>query len=501
MREVILSIDEGTSGTRAAIVDADGNTHNEQYLHLATESPAPGLVEQDAARSLAATREVLCATWAEHDRTRHHVVGVAISTQRATAVLWDTDTGAPLAPAVVWQDTRYATEIAEEYAQDGDQRLRVRSGRPSGVRSPYLWAAHQLRENPQVRQAYAEGRLGFGTIDTWLVWNLTRERVMVTSATNATAGGALDLRGFDYLGDWLGALGFPADLAPRLVDDAGPVGTLDPEVVGEPLPILAAVGDQHAALVGLGCTHAGDAMVVHGTGSFVDLCTGRNWPAAESAPDGTLVLTGWRAEGLSTYTLETFAAATGSALSWACDRLGWFESPEQMTAIAATVENAGGVTFLPSITGMRSPVMAPHARGAVRGLSTATSAAHLARAMVEGVAHFVAQANDDNAHTAGFGPTKIQVGGGLAASDLLLQVQADLMGIPVHRVRGAASASLRGAAYLAGAGLPDWPALDELPDNTVRVFEPEITAERRERARADWRAVVDQEVQLVRKES
>ncbi|OYO08271.1 glycerol kinase [Enemella evansiae] len=501
MPEAILSIDEGTSGTRAAIVDADGRTHNEHYQRLTTDSPAPGLVEQDAARILRATRDVLTATWSEHDPTRHQVVGVAVSTQRATAVLWDTVTGEPLTPAVVWQDTRYATELAEAYADSWDERLRARTGRPTGVRSPYLWAAHQLRENPRVCQAYADGRLGFGTIDTWLIWNLSAERALVTSATNATAGGALDLREFCYLEDWLTTLGFPPELAPRLIDDAAPVGTLDAELVGRPLPILAAVGDQHAALVGLGCTHSGDAMVVHGTGSFVDLCTGDDWPAAESAPDGTLVLTGWRAAGRSSYTLETFAAATGSALSWACDRLGWFDSPEQMTEIAASVADSGGVTFLPSITGMRSPVMAPHARGALRGLSTATTAAHVARAMVEGVAHFVTQANEDNVSTAAVRPTRINVGGGLAASDLLLQVQADLMGIPVHRVRGAASASLRGAAYLAGSQLPGWPALGDLPDNTLRVFEPSISTAARQRARSAWRAVVDQEVQLGREES
>ncbi len=276
-RNVILAIDEGTSGTRAAVVDADGQVSCLEYLPLSVDSPRPGVVEQDANAILEKTLAVCRATLARAASEQLNVVALAIATQRATAVLWDTHTGRALVPAVVWQDTRHASEL-DQLAAKWDSTLIERVGRPAGVRSPYLWAAHHLQKTPSVILAQRERRLAFGTIDTWLLWHLSNERVCVTTPTNATSASAYLLAEHRYCLDWIDALGFPQSLLPELRQDADEFGRTRPEVLGIDVPILACAGDQLAGAVGLGCLDRGQSMCVHGTGSFVDLLVGTQIP-------------------------------------------------------------------------------------------------------------------------------------------------------------------------------------------------------------------------------
>lgn len=338
-RNVILAIDEGTSGTRAAVVAADGHVSCLEYTMLQVDAPRPGVVEQDANAILEKTIAVCRATIARAQQEQLRIVALGIATQRATAVLWDTRSGRAIVPAMVWQDTRYVSELSA-LAPAWDKTLIEQVGRPVGVRSPYLWAARHLRDTPEVAEAFRAGSLGFGTIDTWLLWHLSTERACVTTPTNVTSASAYVLAEHRYHLGWLDALEFPHSLLPALRQDADDFGRTRPEQLGIDVPILACAGDQLAGAAGLGCLERGQSMCVHGTGSFVDLVIGPEPPAKAGLYDGTLTMTARRQFDVSHLSVETFVATTGSALNWVCEKLRWFESARQISALAATVDSA-----------------------------------------------------------------------------------------------------------------------------------------------------------------
>ncbi|WP_066300901.1 FGGY family carbohydrate kinase [Arthrobacter luteolus] len=498
MQPAILSIDEGTTGTRAAWVTADGTVHGEEYRRLQVSTPRAGVVEQDAGEILAKTLEVCRIVVQRAAEAGYELKAAAIATQRATAVLWDTVSGHPLVPAMVWQDTRHAAGL-EALGSTWNEHLIQTVGRPAGVRSPYLWAAHHLRDSPAVAEAYAAKRLGFGTMETWLLWNLTRERAYVATSTNATSAGAYVLAEHRYEIPWIEALEFPVEILPELRQDAEELGHTDPRLLGLELPIRAAVGDQHAGTVGLGCLDAGQAMCVHGTGSFVDLVTGPRLPENPGLYDGTLTLTGWRRNHRSVYAVETFTATTGSALDWLCGSLGWFESAVQISELAALASGANGVMFVPALTGIRVPVVEPRVRASLSGLSMATSRSEVAYAVLEGIAHSVASSVHANEEVAGVSVTEIRVGGGMSGSDPLIQMQADLTGIPMRRMPATGTASLRGAAFLAGADGLLWDSLETAARalGPGERFEPAISASEREERRSMWARHIDRELEQV----
>ncbi|CBW73597.1 Glycerol kinase (EC 2.7.1.30) [Mycetohabitans rhizoxinica HKI 454] len=502
-RNAILAIDEGTSGTRAALVDASGHVFCLEYLPLRVDSPQPGVVEQDANAILDKTIAVCRATLAQAAQQGVRVVAAAISTQRATAVLWDTHTGRALVPAMVWQDTRHAAEL-DRLAATWDRRLRASVGRPAGVRSPYLWAAHQLRTVPAVADAFHARRLAFGTIDTWLLWHLSTERACVTTPTNATSASAYLLGEHRYFDAWVDALGFPRELLPALREDADTFGRTRSDLLGLDVPILACAGDQFAGAVGLGCLDRGQSMCVHGTGSFVDLLTGPALPyttlmdghGQQPSYDATLAMTARRHGGVSHYSLENFVATTGSALNWVCDTLRWFDHPEQISALARPVSSAHGVLFVPALTGLRVPQMEPSARASLSGISIATTREEIAFALLEGIGHSVASCMEANQAVARIDVHELVVGGGLSGSDVLLQIQADLSGLPVQRIRESDRASLRGAAFLAGASGLLWDSLDAARATLVTdaVFEPSPDTGLRQQRRAKWHARIQSEL-------
>jgi glycerol kinase len=495
-RNVILAIDEGTSGTRAAVVDAHGQVSCHEYLPLHVDSPRPGVVEQDANTILEKTIAVCRATLVHAASEKLNVVALAIATQRATAVLWDTRTGRALVPAMVWQDARHASEL-DGLAAQWDNTLIERVGRPVGVRSPYLWAARHLQTTASVILAHRERRLAFGTIDTWLLWHLSNEGACVTTPTNATSASAYLLADHRYCLDWIDALGFPRSLLPELRQDADEFGQTRSDILGIDVPILACAGDQLAGAVGLGCLDRGQSMCVHGTGSFVDLLVGTQLPGTTDTPhDGTLAMTARRQHGVSHFSLETFVATTGSALNWICEKLRWFDNPAQISTLAATVNSARGVTFLPALTGLRVPQLQPNARASLSGISIATTQAEVAYGILEGIAHSVALCIDANQAIADIEASELVVGGGLSGSDTLLQIQADLSGMPVRRMRESDRASLRGAAFLAGSSGLLWDSLQHARATTVTdaVFEPSAQSGARVKRRALWQARVESEL-------
>ncbi|WP_398472367.1 FGGY family carbohydrate kinase [Tardiphaga sp.] len=496
LKDVILAIDEGTSGTRAATVSADGEVSCLEYLPLEVDTPRPGVVEQDANAILEKTVAACRATIAQASQSGLRIVAMAIATQRATAVLWDKDTGRALVPAMVWQDTRYVGEL-NKLAPVWDTILATQVGRAGGVRSPYLWAARHIRETPEIAKAFAEKRLGFGTVDTWLLWHLTRDRIYVTTPTNATSAGAYVLAEHRYQRDWLNALAFPQALVPELRSDADDLGRTNSDLLGIDVPILASMGDQHAGAIGLGCLDRGQAMCIHGTGSFVDLIIGPEQPVKAGLFAGTTTMVARRRKNQSQFAVETFAATTGSALDWVCEKLRWFDNATEISRFAAEVQSSGGVTFIPALTGLRTPDMQPNARASLTGISMASTRPEVAYAILEGIAHSVASCLESDRDVSGVDIAELIVGGGLSASDPLLQMQADLIGVPIRRKPNTARATLRGAAYLAGSSGLFW---DDIPRSTAfaaeeQVFEPKMRAAMRDERRALWHARITSELE------
>lgn len=485
--DVILAIDEGTSGTRAAVVARNSQVYCLEYQPLQVSSQRHGVVEQDADEILQATIAVCRTAIANAQRSKMRIVALAIATQRSTAVLWDVGTGKALVPAMVWQDARFTDELAQ-LAPEWDEKLLPLIGRPVGIRSPYLWASYHIANTPAVNKAYRAGTLVFGTVDSWLLWHLAQEKKCVTTPTNATSAGAYCLNEHQYHLPWLQTLNFPTSLLPELHDDADDFGTTREDILGISVPIRACAGDQFAGAIGLGCTERGQAFCMHGTGSFVDLMMGPTVPTLKKSCESTLTMTARRQKGRSHFSVETFVPTTGSALNWVCEKLRWFDSPEQISELAAQATDSGGVSFIPALTGLRVLHLQPQARASLNGISISTTRPQVAYAILEGIAHSVAACIRANEAATGIPTQELMVGGGLSNSDTLLQIQADISGIPVRRMTETARASLRGAAFLAGADGLLWNSLPEACATlkTARLFEPKINHVLREQKINRW---------------
>ncbi|MDJ1135007.1 FGGY family carbohydrate kinase [Streptomyces iconiensis] len=499
-RKGVLAIDEGTTGTRAGIVLDDGSVRRVFYRAIKVSHPDALSVEQDPMEIWTATLDVCREALAEADGVE--VTAVALTTQRATAILWDRVTGLPLLPAVVWQDRRYARDLLA-YEAEWDPVLLARTGRPVGSRAPFLWAARQIAERPEVAAAHREGRLLYGTVDSWLIWQLTGGATHATTATNAASTGGYILRDHAWDEEWIAHQGFPLALLPELrSDDAGDAGgagdaesthfgLTDADTLGISVPLAASMGDQHAALLALGGLEAGCGMCMYGTGAFVDVATGARAALPRADIDGVLAQPGWRQGGVTRYSLEAYCSTTGSALRWLCDDLGLFASPQEIGELAAgSGHRPGGARFVPALAGVRVPLWRPEATAALSGLSLATTRAEVARAVLEGIAHSVCDLVDGVAATMGAPFRQLRVGGGVSGSDPLMRIQADLVGMPLERVADSSTASLRGSAYLAGVGAGLWSSLDEIvgAQPAGRVFEPEADDDREEQ-RAEWHAL------------
>ncbi|OHT25426.1 glycerol kinase [Providencia stuartii] len=482
-QNVILAIDEGTSGTRSAVVSADGLVRFLEYHPLRVESLQHGVTEQNADDILKATLEVCRKTIAQAQQDNLHIVALSIATQRSTSVLWDSKTGKSLVPAMVWQDARYA-DILHTLVDEWDSRLLQHTGRPVGIRSPYLWAAKHIQETPVVAEAFKANRLKFGTIDSWLLWNLSQEGHCITTPTNATSAGAYSLREHRYYTPWLEALSFPLSLLPELKDDLDDLGTTRQDLLGISVPILACMGDQFAGAVGLGCIQHGQSICMHGTGSFIDQIVSETVPSFDHQLESTLAMVARRQQSQSHYSVETFVPTTGSALNWVCEKLHWFDSPEQISELAMQAQDAGGVSFIPALTGLRVPSLQPQARASLNGISISTTRPQIAYAILEGIANSVAGCLRANQSATGLTAQQLVVGGGMSNSDALLQIQADISGIPVLRMSETARASLRGAAFLAGSNGLLWDSLESACETltVAKRFIPSINeAERNQR--------------------
>jgi len=484
---VLLAIDQGTSSSRAIAFSPDGTEIATEQQAFEQLYPASGWVEHDAeviwATVLSTTRAVIEKLRA----ARRPIIAIGLTNQRETTVVWDRRTGAPLHNAIVWQDRRTA-DLCRKLTSDGcEPEVAEKTGL---VLDPYFSAtklAWILDRVPGARELAKAGHVAFGTIDSFLIWRLTRGRLHVTDATNASRTALYDIR----KGRWDEGLSelfnVPASCLPEIRDSAGDFGVTDAGVLGEAIPIRGVAGDQQAALVGQACFAAGELKSTYGTGAFLVLNTGQQLVRSTKRLLSTIA---YRLNGQTTYALEGSILSAGSTIQWLRDGLGLVARAPEVEALAGSVSNTGGVYLVPAFTGLGAPYWDPDARGMLVGLTRGSGRAEIARAGLDSVAYQTRDLLDAMAAD-GIRPASLKVDGGMAQNGLFLQRLADILDVPILRPRMAESTAF-GAACLAGLGSGTYTSLEELVrlwKSAVRC-EPKLDAATRERELAGWREAV-----------
>ncbi len=484
---LLLAIDQGTSSTRAIAFDRSGRTVAEAQQSFEPIYPASGWVEHDPeviwATTISTTRETLQKL---RDQNRE-VAAIGLTNQRETTVVWDRRSGVPLYNAIVWQDRRTA-ERCRELEQAGYEPQVIEK---TGLRlDPYFSATKLewiLRRSPAARAAAKAGQLAFGTIDCFLIWRLTGGQVHATDMTNASRTALFDIRTGHWDSDLCALLDIPMSCLPEVRDCAASFGSARKDILGVDLPITGVAGDQQAALIGQACFSPGDLKSTYGTGAFLVLNTGNQLVRSRNRLLSTVA---YRLGGVTTYALEGSILSAGSTIQWLRDGLGIIARTAEVTALAQSVSDTGGVYVAPAFTGLGAPYWDPDARGAILGLSRASGRAQIARAALDSVAYQTRDLLDAMAAD-GVAPSMLKVDGGMARNEFLLQRLADLLGLRILRPRLAESTAF-GAACLAGLGSGVYGSLGEIarlwqPDLEC---EPQLDAQERAKQIAGWQAAI-----------
>jgi len=487
--QFILSMDQGTTSSRSLLVDAAGRICAVAQREFRQIYPRPGWVEHDAAEiwntQLAVSRQVL----AEHGVSPEAIAAIGITNQRETTVVWDRATGEPVCNAIVWQDRRTAEHCDSLRAAGHADLVQRRTGLVldayfSGTKLAWIL------DNVEGARARAEqGELAFGTIDSWLIWNLTGGRCHLTDASNASRTLLFNIHTGDWDDELLALLNIPRSLLPEVRDSSAVYGETDAGLLGAPVPVAGIAGDQQAALFGQQCIRPGMAKNTYGTGCFMLLHTGTE---AVASKNNLLTTVAWRLGGRLEYALEGSVFIGGAVVQWLRDELGMIQKSSEIEGLAASVPDSGGVYLVPAFTGLGAPHWDQYARGAILGLTRGANKAHIARAALEAIAWQsadVLRAMEADADT----PVKeLRVDGGAAANNLLMQIQADILQAPVVRTAVLETTAL-GAAYLAGLAVGFWPDRETLAAQwqAERIFTPELAAAERDAARKGWEKALE----------
>ena len=484
----VLALDQGTTSSRAIVFDEAGSMIAVAQREFQQIFPRPGWVEHDPVEiwdsQLAVAREAL----AKAGLTASDVTALGITNQRETTVVWDRATGTPLGNAIVWQDRRTADECERLKRQGIEPLFRQRTGL---VLDPYFSGtklAWMLDHISGAREAAESGRLAFGTVDSWLIWNLTGG-LHVTDVTNASRTLLYDLEDGDWNEELLGALRIPRAVLPEIRSSCEIYGETLPDLLGSPVTIAGVAGDQQAALFGQACIAPGMVKNTYGTGCFLLMNTGDRPVRSRHE---LLTTPAWRIGGRTEYALEGSVFVAGAVVQWLRDGLGIIRSSSEIEALAASVPDAGGVVLVPAFTGLGAPHWDAYARGALIGITRGTTAAHLARAALEGIAYQVADVLSAMEADSGVPVAELRVDGGATVNNLLMQLQADLAGVPVVRPRVQETTAL-GAAYLAGLATGVWKDTDDISAHwqVERTFEPLLDPARSAELRARWHRAVE----------
>jgi len=492
----LLALDQGTTSSRAIVFDECGRPVACARRELAQHYPQPGWVEHDPLELWRSQRDCAREAIQAAGIRPDELIACGIANQRETTLVWDRQTGEPLHRAIVWQDRRTAAECERLRAAGAGALVRERTGL---VLDPYFSAtkiAWILDHVPGARARAERGELAFGTVDTWLLWNLSQSRAHATDVSNASRTALLDLRSGDWDAELLALFRVPRAILPDVYPSAHVYAMVAPSVFGAAVPLAGVAGDQQAALFGQGCHHPGMAKNTYGTGCFVLLHTGAHLVASAHGLLATAAAQLGRARDARDadreYALEGSVFVAGAAVQWLRDGLGLIRSAAEVERLAAEVPDAGGVYFVPAFAGLGAPYWDARARGAIVGLTRGTTRAHLSRAVLEAIAFQSADVLEAMQKDAGAPLAELRVDGGAAANDLLLQFQADLLGVPVARPQVLETTAL-GAAYLAGLAVGLWSSRAELAAHwrIDRRFEPRMSRDEAAARLARWRAAVE----------
>ena len=485
----ILAIDAGTTGVTVLVVDQAGTVRSKGYREFPQSFPRSGWVEHDPdhwwTALMGATEDALGNAGLDASE----LTAIGITNQRETTIVWDRRTGAPVCPAIVWQDRRTAP-LCDRLRQEGwEKRIRERTGL---VVDPYFSGtkvAWILDNVPGAREDAMAGRLAFGTVDSYLVHRLSGASAHLTDQTNASRTMLYDIHRLDWDAEILDRLGIPPEVLPAVMPSSGTFGETEPSrFFGSRIPISGVAGDQQAALFGQACFTPGTTKNTYGTGSFVLMNTGDRAPVSNS---GLITTIACGQGDQPTYALEGSIFVTGAALQWLRDGMELLQTSSEAGPVAESVPDTGGVYFVPALTGLGAPWWDPYARGTILGLTRGTTRAHVIRAAVEAMAYQTRDVVEAMRADSGVPPQELRADGGASAMDLLLQLQADLLDVPVRRAWVQETTAL-GAAYLAGLERGIWSTTDELTEQwrADGEFAPRDQA-RAEQAYRGWRRAVE----------
>lgn len=490
MPRYVLSIDQGTTGSTVVVLDEAIQILAKVNQEFPQVYPEPGWVEHDPEAIWRSVTEALGRALAEARIDARQIAGIGITNQRETTLLWERASGRPVANAIVWQDRRTAAECA---ALREAGRLPLVKERTGLVLDPYFsgtklrWLLDHVEG---ARAAATAGRLAFGTVDSYLVWRLTAGAAHVTDVSNASRTLLFNLEAQGWDPELLELFSIPSEILPE-VRSSSEVYGVTRGVPGLPdgIPVAGCAGDQQAALFGQACFAPGDAKCTYGTGAFLLLNTGAR---PVRSRNGLLTSVAWRVGGATSYVLEGSAFIAGAAVQWLRDGLGLLKSAAEIEALARSVPDSGGVTFVPALVGLGAPHWRPEARGAIVGITRGTTAAHLARATLEGIALQIRDLAGAMCSDRGEALGAFRVDGGAAANDLLMQLQADLLGTELVRPKVIETTAV-GAGFLAGLATGVWQSTDAIatawqPD---RRFTPAMSAEARSELVGRWRRAVE----------
>ena len=482
----ILAMDQGTTSSRCILFDRQGTPRSVVQREFAQIYPQPGWVEHDPMDIWATQMGVAMEAMQKIDVQAEEIAAIGITNQRETTVVWDAATGKPVCNAIVWQCRRTADRI-DQLRRDGlEETVRQKTGLIPDAYFSASKLAWILDNVPGARDRAERGELRFGTVDAWLIWNLTEGRVHATDYTNASRTMLFDIHKLCWDQELLDYFRIPASVLPQVLPSSHLFGTT--EKFGGSIPIAAAAGDQQSALFGQCGFYPGDVKSTYGTGGFLLLNTGGE---AVRSDHGLLTTIAASADGQVRYALEGSVFIAGAAIQWLRDEMKLLESAPQTEELCALVEDAGGVYMVPAFAGLGAPYWEQYARGTVVGLTRGTTRAHFIRAVVEALAYqtqdLLAAMKEDSGLSLG----ALKVDGGASANGFLMQFQADLSNVRIERPQSVETTAL-GAAYLAGLATGFWRDLAEVQENWTcgQVFQPAISEERRQKLLRGWKRAV-----------
>lgn len=495
----IGSLDQGTSSTRFMIFDHSGGVISQHQVEHSQILPRPGWVEHDALEIWHRVQEVIVTGIEKAGILGSDLLALGITNQRETAVVWDTTTGLPLANAIVWQDTRTA-DFMSSLESGQAEIIRHRTGltlSPYFSGSKFRWL---IRNSLEVQKAILENRAAAGTIDSWLLWNLSggvNGGVHLTDVTNASRTLLMNLETLDWDDELLGIFDVPRKILPDIRSSSEIYAMTDPNgPVGCAIPIAGVLGDQQAALVGQVCLDRGESKTTYGTGNFALLNTGTQIVRSKHGLLTTVAFQFKNEE--ARYALEGSVAVSGSAIQWFRDQIGIFANAGEIESLAASVPDTGGVYFVPAFSGLFAPYWRSDARGVIAGLTLATTKAHLARATLEAICYQTREIIDAMVADSGVPLTQMRVDGGITVNELCMQMQADILGVEITRPQISETTAL-GAAYCAGLAIDFWSSTDELKKlwRPSKSWQPMEDSNHREAGYRQWKKAIERSLNWV----